>query len=238
MFEGHKISEKEPRNYIKYVGFDMDGTIIDSMPEYIRLFGVLMNEKYKIDNKIAENHFRATAGKPTSEQISSLLAGQNIMISKIDAFREGNRVALFLGEHSNPHPFSEIPEVLLTLKEKGYKIFVSSGQQETVALNKLRKSDLIKYIDFVAGIKPSEPEFKKGSPHFNAVAKYFGTPIETFVKETIFIGDTPIDMKISQELHIRNIGRQRTYTKDNLLGSGAGVVLPNFVNLPEILQNL
>src|SRR3989338_7022378 len=126
MVEQHVQSEPQQIGHIRYVGFDMDGTLRDSLAQYTRLFGELMHEKYGIDASEGRNHFLSTVGQPTPEQISTLLEKHAITISSAEAFKEGNRVASFLGEHSDAPPFSEVPDILKDLKERGYGIFVSS----------------------------------------------------------------------------------------------------------------
>lgn len=238
MSEQQVLYEQQPTGRIRYVGFDMDGTIRDSSAEYTYLFGQLMHGKYGIDPSEAGVHFVNTAGQPTPEQISTLLKKHGITISFDEAFEEGNRVASFLGEHSDAPSFAEVPDTLKDLKERGYRIFVSSGQQEEVVRGYLEKSGLISYVDFFAGIRPEEPEFEKGEPHFQEAARHFGVPFDIFVKEVVFIGDTPTDMKVANESGITAIARSGINTEEDLLGSGAKLVLPEFSNLSVVLLTL
>lgn len=238
MPEQEVSTEQQPIGRIRYVGFDMDGTIRDSLTGYTRLFGELMHNDYGIAADEAEKHFVKTAGQPTAEQIAILLKNNGITISPAEAFEAGNRAALYLGEHSDDPPFPDVPDALKDLKDKGYSIFVSSGQQEKVAQGFLEKSGLMPYVDFFAGIRPEEPEFKKGEPHFREAARRFGVPFDAFLREVIFIGDTPTDMKEANALGIFAIARLGINTEKVLLDSGAKLVLPDFSNLSEVLLTL
>lgn len=216
----------------------MDGTIRDSLAEYTHLFGALMYDKYGVDADEAENHFVNTAGQPTPDQISTLLKKHGMTISPEEAFEEGNRVASYLGQHSDAPPFSEVPDMLKNLKERGYGIFVSSGQQEKVVREYLERAGLMPYVDSFAGIRPEEPEFKKGEPHFREAARHFGVSFNTFIKETVFIGDTPTDMKVANDSGIVAIARSGISTEEVLSNSGAKLVLSDFSNLPAVLLTL
>lgn len=238
MVEEQVSSEHQPIGHIRYIGFDMDGTLMDSIAEYTRLFGELMHSTYGIDVDEAGEHFTITAGQPTPEQISTLLKKHGITISPDEAFKEGNRVASFIGDHSKAQPFLEVSEVLRDLKERGYDIFVSSGQQESVVREKLEKSGLMQYVDLLTGIRPAEPEFKKGEPHFREAAIHFGVPFDAFVMETVFIGDTPTDMNVASNSNIVALARSGTGSKEALLSSGAKLVLSDFSNLSTVLLTL
>src|SRR3989344_3508994 len=238
MVEEQVSSEHQPIGHIRYIGFDMDGTLRDSLSEYTRLFGGLMHDKSNIAAEEAEVHFVNTAGQPTLDQISTLLEKHGITISPDEAFKEGNRVASYLGEHSDAPSFSEVPDTLKDLKERGYCIFVSSGQQEEMVKGYLEKSGLMLYVDFFAGIRPEEPEFEKGEPHFREAARHFGVPFDIFVKEVVFIGDTPTDMKVANDSGIAAVARSGINTEKVLLDSGAKFVLSDFSNLSTVLLTL
>ena len=223
---------------IKYIGFDKDGTLINSMASYAKIWGKIFHDNYGIDETQAENFLLQTAGWPTAVQVDTLLRKHNIILPENEVFQKANQIATTLGEKANLKPFPEVKEVLKKMKEKGYKIFVSSGQQERIIQRDLEKTGLIQYIDFFAGIRPSKPDYKKGKPHFKAAAKYFGVPFEKFVKETVFIGDTPTDVQVSKESNIISIVRKGVNSDDRLLDEGARFVVNDFSNLSELISTL
>jgi phosphoglycolate phosphatase-like HAD superfamily hydrolase len=223
---------------IKYIGFDKDGTLMDSMDSYALIWGKIFHDEYGINEKEAGNLLKETAGIPTIVQVDTLLRKHNIILPKGEVFDKANEIAKILGEKGSFKPFPEVSEVLKKLKEHGYRIFVSSGQQETVIKKDLEKSGLIKFVDFFAGIKPLEPGYTKGKAHFRSAAKHFGVPFETFVNETIFIGDTVTDIQVSKDSNITCIIRANSTSAEKLLKEGAKAVVSDFANLPEIIASI
>ncbi len=223
---------------IKYIGFDKDGTLMDSLDSYAKIWGKIFHDEYGIDEKEAGNFLIETAGVPTIIQVDTLLKKHNIVLSKDKVFNKANEIATTLGEKADSNPFPEVPEILKKLKELGYRIFVSSGQQEAVIKKDLEKSGLIKFVDFFAGIRSEDPSYRKGEPHFQAAAKHFGVPFETFVKETVFIGDTVTDIEVSKSSNIRCIVRASSSSREKLLKEGAELTVSDFSNLPEIINSI
>lgn len=238
MFGEQGVSEKEPKGNIRYVGFDKDGTLMDSMGSYSKTWGRIFNDEYGIDEKEAADFLLTTSGQPTAVQVDTLLRNNNIMLSQEDVFQKANEIATILGQNSDSKPFAEVPSVLEKLKKEGYKIFVSSGQQQAVIKRDLERTGLIEFIDFYAGIKPEDPGYKKGEPHFRAAAKYFGVPFETFIKESVFIGDTLTDVQVSNDLNIPVIVRKSSNSNERLLNRGAKFVIDDFSSLAEIISTL
>lgn len=223
---------------IRYIGFDKDGTIMDSMDSYAKIWGQIFHNEYGIDETEAGNFLMQTAGQPTMIQVDTLLRNHNIVLSQNEVFSKANEIATLLGEEADSSPFPEVKDVLKKLKDEGYKIFVSSGQQEEVIRKDLEKSGLIDYIDFYAGIKPDQPDYKKGEPHFRAAANHFGVPFETFIKQTVFIGDTPTDLEVSKRAGILSIIRTGSNSDESLLERGAKFLVEDFTNLPQLIKTL
>ena len=224
---------------IKYVGFDKDGTLIDSVDAYTREWGKIIHAQFGIDRKIAERIFRVdAAGKPTAVQLALVLESNHIKLSEEEIFQKANEIASLLGNTVKAPLFSEVLDVLKKLKLPGFLIFISSGQQEEVVRKDLIRTNLLQYVDFYAGIKPAQPNFKKGEQHFRAAAKHFGVDFKTFVKETVFIGDTPEDIEVARNANILFIARVGQGSLKKLKKLGAKIVVSDFTNLPEIISTL
>lgn len=232
------VSQIKPKGKIKYVGFDKDGTLMDSMGSYAKTWGRIFHDEYGIDEKEAADFLLTTSGQQTVVQVDTLLRNNNIVLSQEDVFQKANEIATTLGQNSDSKPFPEVPSILEKLKKEGYRIFVSSGQQQAVIRRDLERSGLIEFIDFYAGIKPEDQDYKKGEPHFRAAAKYFGVPFETFIKESVFIGDTPTDVQVSNNLNIPAIVRKSSNWDERLLNRGAKFVIDDFSSLVEIISTL
>ena len=68
-----RFVENEPQGRIKVVGFDMDGTLIDTARQFPLIFGSFMGEEFGASPEEAGIHFLQTQGIHTDEQILSFL---------------------------------------------------------------------------------------------------------------------------------------------------------------------
>jgi phosphoglycolate phosphatase-like HAD superfamily hydrolase len=224
---------------IKYVGFDKDGTLIDSNEAITKAWGKIINDDFGIDPKDAEKVFGQTAlGQQTQIQLALTLKEHNVDFPKDKLFEKANEIAIRMGQNAKADPFPEVLGILGKLKEEGYFIFVSSGHQESVVKDDLERTGLIKYVDYYAGVRPDQPEFRKGESHFKAVAKHFEIDFAEFIKETVFVGDTPEDISVAKDSGIISITRIGTLPKEKLLELGAKFVIPDLLSLPEIIKSL
>lgn len=219
---------------IKYIGFDKDGTLMDSMDSYAKIWGEIFKNEYGIDAEEAGKFLISTAGQPNVAQVDTLLKNNGIILSEEDVLKKSIEITTTLGEKAETKLFPDVKIALEKLKKEGYKIFVSSGQQEKVIRNDLKKTNLMQYIDFLAGFKPEDPEYKKGEAHFRAAAKYFNTPFENFIKETVFVGDTQTDFDVADEFSILCIIRENSNSK--ILG--ARFFVKDFYNLDSVIKKI
>ncbi len=233
-----KISKKLLQGRIKYVGFDKDGTLIDDFDGYSLEWGRLINEQFGIDSKEATEVFIKMAGIPTAIQLAAVFQKHNRIFSQTYIFQKAEEIAYSLGKNVKGNLFPEVRRVLRELKKNNFFIFVSSGQREIITKEDLERTGIIQYVDFFAGIKPNEPEFKKGEPHFREAANYFGVPFEAFTKEAVFVGDTLVDIDIANKLDILSIARIGTLSREKLLKTGAKYVVEDFSNLDQIISEL
>src|SRR3972149_10538976 len=102
---------------IKYIGFDKDGTLIDSVDAYTREWGKIIHAQFGIDPKIAERVFRVdAAGKPTAVQLALAIENSHIKLSEEETFQKANEIALLLGNTVKAPLFPEVLDVLKKLK--------------------------------------------------------------------------------------------------------------------------
>lgn len=222
---------------IKYIGFDKDGTLIDSFGGYTIEWGKIIQKDFGIDPKIAEKIFRVdAAGKPTAFQLKLVLKNSNVKLSKEEIFQKANEIALLFGKNVKGSVFPDVLPILKKLKKERYFIFISSEQQEEVVRRDLERTKLLQYVDFYVGIRPKEPDFKRGEPHFRAAAKHFGVSFNIFSKSAVFVGDTPTDIELANELNIISIGRVGTFKSEDLFEEGAKFVIKDISEIYNILQ--
>lgn len=231
-----ETSENESQGKV-YIGFDLDGTLVDTMSGHKVYFGEIINERFGIDALEAGNHYFSTAGKPTVEQIKSLLQKHNLNIPSEKSAHLAKIIDAEL-ETIEAKPFPEILNLFKDLKKDGYHLFVCSSHPTPAVGRILEKSGLLPFIDFFIGTDPEKPELKKGETHFREVANHFQVPYETFVKKAVFVGDGISDMQAADETGVVGIGRAGTKTEAELVAAKAHTALKDLSELPKIIKEL
>lgn len=236
-----KSREVKPPGIIQTVGFDVDGTLLDSMTAFRNVFGTHMQTKFGIPVEVAGAHFARTLGRPTSQQIQSLLTEQNILRRPDKQAIE--EIGLAIDEQlaqTDGKPFPEVPAMLTRLKQQGYRMFVSSGHETTVVRDKLRRTNLAQYFDFWLGVESlakgiDRLSFRKGEHHYKAAAYLYSfEQYEDFLKQFVYVNDSTGDLAASYYTMAKVICRAGTRTREELR-DWAFIILDDLSTLPEVL---
>ncbi len=125
--------------------------------------------------------------------------------------------------------YSEVPEILETLKKKGYRQYILSAREENELKSETDKLGVGKYFDRITGLND---HFAHGKSDIGrTLLKALNIPVERI----IFIGDTNHDAEVSAELGIDCILIPNGHhSEERILGCG----LPVAYSLNELLEYL
>ena len=235
-FDGRRSPSEQVPGNIRYVGFDLDGTLIDTLRSHYKIFGAFIHDRYGIDPVEAAGHYRATSGLPTADQIASLLEKHHIPVDRSETSRLGQEADALL-ENAEGIPFPEVVATLKRLKDGGYRVFVSSSHPTDAVRQILAKHELDGLVDASFGTDFRDPSFRKGEAHFRKVAEELKIPYEEFLPSIVFIGDGASDMEAAKGSGVFALGRAGTGTAGDLMKSGAYAALDDLSNLPELLTH-
>jgi phosphoglycolate phosphatase-like HAD superfamily hydrolase len=235
-----RLTENEPQGRIKILGFDMDGTLIDSARQFPLIFGAFMQEEFGVSPEEAGVYFLQTQGTYTHEQILSFL--RKVYSERIPSMDELIRMGELVDNRlaaCDAEPFPEVETTLQILQDEGYKMFVSSSHQTDVVGRKLRTVSLDKFFPFWIGKNPYAPHLKKGEPHFRAASIFFNKPYGVFINQLAYVGDAPSDILTTLDAGATAIGRTGSRTRDELLGVGIsqGIII-NVIDDLSVLPSL
>lgn len=180
-------------NTVKYIMFDFDGTIVDSMPFLENNAVRLLTKYYGLSTEMARQRYRETTGLPFIQQME-IIAPKNDNSQIVDKFEEMKLERIY-----DQQLFADSKEVIRKLKQRGYKLGISSGTIESIIIKYLETNGL-NMADDILGWRPG---FEKGKDHFDFVAekyKYTNSNIA-------FIGDSLNDAKRAKMNNIFFIGR-------------------------------
>jgi phosphoglycolate phosphatase/pyrophosphatase PpaX len=182
---------------IKYVLFDFDGTLADTLP---LIFKAMIHVFKNYDNKELSNEHIVSMFGPTEEKI--------IRKHLVNAAQMEPAVAAFYQMYEQEHESlvsksNEIEQMLNRLKDLGFKLGVYTGKGRKSLDISLKLLGLESMFD----VTISGDEVKNPKPDPEGVNKALHSLGATAV-ESIFIGDSDADIQAGQTAGVRTIGVQ------------------------------
>lgn len=162
------------KNKVKAVIFDLDGTLVDSEPNYSKADNVLLAE-YGIE-ELSPEMKQKYVGIGTWEMMEDLKQIYNIPESMEVLVAKKNAYYLEIARH-NTVVFPEMYKFLRFLKEGQYPLALASGSSPQIIDRILAITNLAMYFDVVL----SAEEVAKGKPEpdvFWEAARQLGVPFE------------------------------------------------------------
>jgi phosphoglycolate phosphatase-like HAD superfamily hydrolase len=214
-------------NKTKYIMFDFDGTIVDSMPFLENNAVILLTEFYGFSKEEAAQKYRETTGLPFIQQMEIINPNNEGKNAKIVEEFEKMKIERIYEQKL----FNDSLDVLNILKHRQYKLGISSGTLEEIIKKYLLKNQ----IDLVDDILGWKPGFEKGKHHFEYVMEKYSLNKTNLV----FIGDSLHDAKRARDNNIKFIGKEGMFTNYDFNKVIDGVsVLSNLTEILEILPKI
>lgn len=182
---------------VRHVIFDLDGTLVDS----------------RADLAAAVNHTRTSLGSPPlppAELYPLVGRGARVLVEQAvgpdrsEAVEEG--VAIFLAYYRDhlldtTRPYPGIPETLPALRAAGCALSVLTNKPDDLSLTVLDGLGLIEHlVDVVGGDRLG---YKKPNP---AGVHFLGESSGVPLRETLLVGDSPIDVETGRNAGVRTCG--------------------------------
>lgn len=213
---------------LRAIVFDLDGTLLNSIPILSKLAGKLMKEELGIPQEIGERMYKETSGMPFFRQLRRIHFDVFQTELEEDRARELNEKYQAMVDR-NLRKFEFFPDVLknLPLLSEDFFLFVSTSTPQRrldkiLGLNKVRK-----YFKAALGL---ESGFEK-EKHFKFIEDVFDLKRE----ELIFVGDTPYDYEVGSKNGILTILRSGTFSREELLKLTL-FVIKDFNELREVVK--
>ncbi|UCE13899.1 MAG: HAD hydrolase-like protein [Candidatus Heimdallarchaeota archaeon] len=207
------------KNSMKYLLFDFDGTIVDSMPFLESNAVYLLTNKYGFTPDKARDWYRKTTGLPFVQQMEIISPGRD----NSQIVNEFER--LKLERIYEQELFADSLNVLQELKRRNYRLGISSGSIESIITNYLQIQGL-NMTDDILGWRPG---FEKGKDHFNFVRSKYKLSHSNIA----FIGDSLNDAIRAKQNKIYFIGRIGMFQEEDFEKIVPGTLVVS--SLTEIL---
>lgn len=226
-------SIREKLSQAKVVGFDLDGTLVDSNAVKSELFGTVICEfaqeasAYKA--QIEESFNQIAKGKSRSQVIEETLKNFTNLTPTQEKVKEisGLFTQRYLA-HNLPL-FDDTKPVLEYLSKKGYLLFISSTTPEEDLERSITRYGICHYFSQILGFRE---DFCKERHHLVHFAKSYGVKLTKMV----FVGDGLIDIIAAK--NSGSVAIAKTNGKENDWGKTAvkpDIVIPNLTSLQLLL---
>lgn len=180
-------------NLAKAVVFDLDGTLIDSLPD---LAGALNRSLARHDQgPIVQSDVAPMVGDGAKVLLQKGYAACGLSPTDEDE-------AIFLADYEAhvtdlTEPFPGIPAALTALRDSGYRLAVCTNKPEVSARKVLAALDLEAFFDVVIG-GDATPYRKPDPRHLQAVL----TALDVTTADAVMVGDHINDMKTAAGLRV------------------------------------
>jgi pyrophosphatase PpaX len=215
---------KEINKYSTLI-FDLDGTLIDSMPYHFAAFKDLLKEH---NIKIKKGELEKIIGMPTIK-IFEILKKRYKFKEKIVDLREERRYHFFKFLGTKNIAFPGVMNTVKKLKKK-YKLAITTGSSRVTFSHSttLNFQKLFKEVITIDDVKRGKPNPEQ----LLLVAKKF----KVKPSECLMIGDSTFDHLAAKNARMDSIGVLTGSTKKkDLLNSGAKVVIRSVNDLNKVI---
>jgi|TARA_A100001015_G_scaffold226530_1_gene255833 phosphoglycolate phosphatase len=209
--------------------FDLDGTIVNTAPDLMAAHNHVM-KKYGYAQKKLED-IKSLAGKGAwimmqrsfKEEIKDEKVKKEMTKEFIDFYSKNiDRASV---------PIKGTIDFLVWAKSKNISMAVCTNKQERLALDLLKKLDMYKYFEYVAGSDTFA--FNKPDPrHLTDVVEIIGGDL----KKTIMVGDSEVDAMSAHNAKLPFVLVKDGYTEKTEKEIKHDELISDFVNFEKILQ--
>lgn len=212
------------------MGFDFDGTLVNSLDAKIKNAGIVFSEVLNIPQSLVVKKYKRYSGvsrRSLFDNISLDIIGRKLEEQEYEIldrkFDEKNSIV-----YTRNIIYPNTLETLDIIKSSGMIIYLSSSVPQNTLSDIVRKLRIENYFKEVLG---SEENCTKGIEHAKFICKQYSLLLENIA----FVGDETADMKLAKNAGILPIGITNTTSKEKLINAGAGVVISKINELINML---
>jgi phosphoglycolate phosphatase len=209
--------------------FDLDGTLVDTAPDLIGAHNHVMkkfghNPKQLSDIKSLAGRGawvmmqRSFKKEITNEETKKKMVDEFIKFYAMNIYKESK-------------PIKGIFEFLKWAKSKKISMGVCTNKKEILAVDLLKKIDMYKYFEYVAGADTFE--FNKPDPrHLTNVIEIIGGDL----KKTIMVGDSEVDANSAHNANLPFVLVKDGYTEKSEKEIKHNELINDFVGFEKIIE--
>lgn len=220
----------------KIVLFDIDNTLLDESSTHVDSFSFAFRKVYGVDASIeCINHHGMTDQQIIIDVIKKNGVDERTIKSKLNECM--SVMAQYFNENigcENLIVLDGVDVILSLLDKRGAILGIVTGNIESIAWSKLKKTDLDGYFKFGGFGSDDIDRMQVVEIAVKRARDEFGFSGEIFV-----VGDTVHDIRAGNEAGMKTIGvATGIYSKDELFDAGADAVVDNLQNTENVLKSM
>jgi phosphoglycolate phosphatase len=209
--------------------FDLDGTIVNTAPDLMAAHNHVMKKFGHAEKKLSE--IKSLAGR------GAWVMMQRSFKEKIKDEKIKNEMTKeFIDFYAknidrDSKPINGVIEFLEWAKGKKISMAVCTNKQERLAVDLLKKLDMSKYFEYIAGADTFE--FNKPDPrHLTNVVEIIGGDL----KKTIMVGDSEVDANSAHNAKLPFVLVKDGYTEKNENEIKHDELISDFIGFEKIIE--
>ena len=211
--------------------FDLDGTLVDTAPDFKNSINYMLNELN--ESEVSLEEIRNWVGYGARELIRRTVVDKNI---PHDEQRIEEMLKIFLLHYTHNIDddsvlFNNVRNVLEFLKDNGIKLAVCTNKMERLSNILLEKLKVLHMFDYLVGgdsLSKSKPD---PFPLLNICEK-----LNTEISDSIMIGDSVTDLNAGKGAGMPVVLVSYGYTDNKDIYNEADLVINDFSQLKELVN--
>lgn len=211
--------------------FDLDGTLVDTAPDFKNSINYMLNELN--ESEVSLEEIRNWVGYGARELIRRTVVDKNI---PHDEQRIEEMLKIFLLHYTHNIDddsvlFNNVRNVLEFLKDNGIKLAVCTNKMERLSNILLEKLNVLHMFDYLVGgdsLSKSKPD---PFPLLNICEK-----LNTEISDSVMIGDSVTDLNAGKGAGMPVVLVSYGYTDNKDIYNEADLVINDFSQLKELVN--
>ena len=217
----------------KYIIFDLDGTLINSIPDMCREISLFLNKHGRRALSEAETVSVIGNGATVLLKGAFSLTGEAIKENEMPDLLAAWLDQYGKAEMAETKPYPHVEETLGKLKERGCRLAVCTNKPHTPTEAILTKLDLKKYFDAILDADALPERKPRPEPLWEAVRRMGGTN-----DSAVMVGDSETDAETARAAGVPVVLLSYGYTHIPYEEIKPDALTDDFADLPEIFEKL